>query len=53
MTIRHIITSLLVNCELLLSLRVLIVNDYSCHIDELPGTLFETHDTTPKSRITL
>lgn len=44
---RHFHTSLLVNCEKLLSLRVLPSKNYPCHINTLPGTLFETDDTTP------
>ena len=47
-TIRHFHTLSLVNCGLLLSLRL-----SSRHSDKLPGTLFETHVTTPKSSDTL
>ena len=39
--------------EFLLSLRVLVLNNYPCHIDKLPGTLFKTHDTTTNCSITL
>ena len=48
MTIGHFHTLSLVYCGFLLSLRF-----SSRHLNKLPGTLFETHVTTPKSSNTL
>eukprot|EP00828_Plagiopyla_frontata_P020404 TRINITY_DN2609_c0_g1_i2.p1 TRINITY_DN2609_c0_g1~~TRINITY_DN2609_c0_g1_i2.p1 ORF type:complete len:295 (+),score=-66.29 TRINITY_DN2609_c0_g1_i2:100-984(+) len=38
---------------LLVSLRMLHYQNYPCHQDKLPGTLFKTHDRTPQGTVPL
>ena len=50
--LRHFHTSPLVNCGRLVSLRILLL-DYPCHSDALPGTLFKTYGTRSEASANL